>query len=271
MKNNIVKVFAILVASSTLWSSCDYREIGEVDYGNQKIYIPAASVAASSGGFLGLFNVSQLAVPDRSFRYVVDLPNRKLNIPLSVLRSGAILSGNVDVNIAIKTDTINTLINSGVLKNTNTDLLPANKFTVEPMVTIADSKNTAAFTLSVNLDYLLSNITRKQAIALNVSSEKIAATVPFNTAVIYIDPAFLIPSASFASIVTGATKTVSFNNTSTNGVSYSWNFGDNTAAVTDKSTTHVYTASGTYTVTLTVFGALGAENKSVITSTVVIP
>ncbi|NVO18526.1 MAG: PKD domain-containing protein [Bacteroidetes bacterium] len=42
-----------------------------------------------------------------------------------------------------------------------------------------------------------------------------------------------------------------FTNSSTNADTYSWNFGDGTAAVTDKDPVHTFPAAGTYTVVLT--------------------
>ena len=48
-----------------------------------------------------------------------------------------------------------------------------------------------------------------------------------------------------------APLTVNFFNTTTNGLSFVWNFGDGSAPVTSFAPTHVFTAGGTYTVTLT--------------------
>lgn len=50
---------------------------------------------------------------------------------------------------------------------------------------------------------------------------------------------------------------VVFTNTSVNGKAYSWDFGDGTSLSTEKSPTHVYSASGPYTVELTALGDPG--------------
>ena len=47
-----------------------------------------------------------------------------------------------------------------------------------------------------------------------------------------------------------APLTVNFTNTSNNGLSFIWNFGDGSATINSFSATHTFTASGTYTVTL---------------------
>ncbi len=56
--------------------------------------------------------------------------------------------------------------------------------------------------------------------------------------------------AGFTYLTTGTT--VNFRNTSTGGATtYSWNFGDNTGVLQGVDVTHQYTATGSYTVTLT--------------------
>jgi len=56
-------------------------------------------------------------------------------------------------------------------------------------------------------------------------------------------------------------KKVVFTNYSQNASSYSWNFGDNTAAVTETSPTHSFAAEGTYTVTLTAKSSSGSSES----------
>ncbi len=64
-------------------------------------------------------------------------------------------------------------------------------------------------------------------------------------------------NALFTSNVVGATA--SFTNQSTGAFSYNWNFGDATPANSTASPSHIYTANGTYTVTLTVTGPCGVD------------
>ncbi len=72
------------------------------------------------------------------------------------------------------------------------------------------------------------------------------------------------PNAAFSSSLTGSTA--SFTNTSTNATSYTWNFGDNTNS-TAATPTHIYTADGSYTVTLDATNACGTNT---FTQTVVV-
>ncbi len=67
------------------------------------------------------------------------------------------------------------------------------------------------------------------------------------------------PTASFTSVLEG--KTVTFTNTSTNGETYSWDFGDGETAATE-SPSHTYVANGTYVVKLTTTNASGNDESS---------
>ena len=76
----------------------------------------------------------------------------------------------------------------------------------------------------------------------------------------------IAPVAAFSGSPTSgaAPLTVNFSSSSTGTIStYAWNFGDGTTS-TAQNPSHVYTASGTYTVSLTVSGAAGSNTISAI-------
>jgi hypothetical protein len=258
-----------------LISSCDYKEVGEAPYSSQKIYIPAAAVADGGANLNLPYLINTVATPDRDFRYVINSTTNRFNVPLGVYRSGANLGGTVNVTITTPIDTIGKLITAGNL--TNTVLIPSDKFTIQSSVTVKDGSDFEPFTLSVDLPYLLSNTTRNYAIAVKVASTAVESHVKYNTVIIVINPAFLIPIASFNSTVNvvnnggTTTRTAVFNNTSTNGVSFSWNFGDGSPIVTTRSPSYVYAAAGTYKVRLTTTGAIGASNQVFTEVNVVVP
>ncbi|GAB5524861.1 MAG: hypothetical protein Roseis2KO_27330 [Roseivirga sp.] len=58
------------------------------------------------------------------------------------------------------------------------------------------------------------------------------------------------------------TLMVSFTNTSIDGDSFLWNFGDGTGTSTEENPTYTYTASGTYSVTLTVTNGGGSDDNA---------
>jgi hypothetical protein len=255
MKLNICKrhVVLALFLFSISFSAC-YKSIGDAVFPDQAIYMPTA--------VNGTYFINTFAAPGQAYRYNVDVPGAKFNIPLSAYRSGLNSSGDVAVTINAKTDTVNTLISSGTL--TNTFLLPADKYSLPASVTIPSNNVLGQFVLSIDLNYLLANITKSYAIAVSISSTPVKTTTK-NTTVIVINPALLIPTANFSYVLDTTTpKQYNFSNTSVNSVSYSWNFGDGTPSVTDKAPSHVF-ASGTYTVTLTSTGAGGTTNSKPVT------
>lgn len=77
---------------------------------------------------------------------------------------------------------------------------------------------------------------------------------------------FVANSTSFCSIP----ASVIFNNTTVNGNTYTWNFGDGSAASTSTNPAHTYTAAGTYTVKLKANGCLSAVDSIAKPSYIVI-
>lgn len=63
---------------------------------------------------------------------------------------------------------------------------------------------------------------------------------------------------------------IKFTNTSTNAVSYRWDFGDESPIVTTTSPTHTYAAEGEYTVKLTAIDVTEAEDSTSKTITIAI-
>lgn len=263
----VVKFIPALFIVSLLATSCKkYKEIGDASYSEQTVYMPAG---VEGNSVSGIYRVNAVATAGQVYRYIADVTGRKLNIPLAVYRSGIDTKGSIDVVIAANVDTVNKLIAANRFPAV-TELLPVDKYTLTPSVNIADGEGDKGFTLSVDLNFLLANLTKKYAIGVTISSAQKKSGAA-STAVIYIDPAFLVPVANFTTTVNASTKTVTFSNTSVNSNSWVWEYGDGTPNSTERAVPHTYTAAGSYTVKLTASGALGDFNKSVFTATVVIP
>jgi PKD repeat protein len=67
-----------------------------------------------------------------------------------------------------------------------------------------------------------------------------------------------VPSFTYTSAVSCST-TVNFTSTSFNAASYLWNFGDGSPLDSTLNPSHIYTVSGTYTITLTACNAYGCD------------
>lgn len=83
-----------------------------------------------------------------------------------------------------------------------------------------------------------------------------------DTAVVVNKP---LPTASFTSSTVGLAAI--FTNTSTNGTSYLWDFGDGNSS-TEMNPTHVYSSAATYSVTLTVTNDCGTDTFGPIPASV---
>ncbi len=262
---HLFKSFLLVFIGFLSLASCKkYQDLVDADFPEQTVYMPAA---VSGNSVNGVYNVNQVAVPGRTFRYVADVTGQKLNVPLSVYRAGANTSGSIPVNIIANTDTVNILIADGRLP-LGTQLLPTAQFTVDPSVTLEDGEGEKGFNLSLNLPFLLSNLATKYAIGVSINPQG-KEQGAFSTTIVLIDPVFLVPVANFTNSISG--RTVSFSNTSSHANTWLWNYGDGTPVSTLSAAPHTYANPGTYNITLTASGALGDFNKSSISQNVVIP
>jgi hypothetical protein len=273
MKSNITKSLKILVVLSGValsLPSCTYKDIVDADYPAQLIYMPAAV----SNFVIDNVPLPTLAdpTPGNPYNIIVDLPNKKLNIPLGIYRSGIDNKGAFSVKISVNNDTITKLLAISGKLPAGTVLLNADKYAVPSSVSMEDGQEVATFSLSVNLDSLSRNAPSKiYALGLGISSTERASNPKLSTAIVVIYTKMMKPTANFSSKVdANNSKNIIFTNTSLYSTSYSWNFGDGSAPSSVISPSHIYAAAGTYTVTLTAIGVTGDIDKSIKTSVITV-
>ena len=243
-----------------LLGSCKYEEIVSADYPQQILYMPAAKN--------GVFSIASI-VTSGAYRFSINTAEKKVIIPLSVYRGGVSNDGDVAVTIAANADTVSRLISSSAL--VGTALLPADKIVLPNTVTIGSGSYVTPFDLKIDLDYLRSIVGQKLALAVTISSPQTPVNQALKTTLITFDPAILKPAPDFTSKADATNpRKVAFTNTSANGISYAWDFGDGSAVVTDLSPTYTYTKAGTYAVTLTATGITGSADAVKKTTTLTI-
>lgn len=257
------RILAVAMPMVLLASCKKYQDVRDAAYPDQTVYLPAAVTGISVNG---IYSINAVALPGYTYRYVADIPNKKLNIPLSVYRAGVNNKGSVTASVSANTDTVSKFIAAGKFPAV-TELLPADKYNLSGSITIPDGQGNGDFVLSVDLNFLLANPTKKYAIGIALASSSKAPGAS-SVVIVWIDPAFLVPTANFSTTVSG--RTVTFANSSTYAAIYGWNYGDGSAGSTAAAASYTYTAAGTYTITLTATGALGSFNPSVKTATVTI-
>lgn len=155
-------------------------------------------------------------------------------------------------------------------------MLTQNQYTLTNSVVVEDGKEITIFNLSVDLLLLRNNYPGEvYAIGVSVSSTDRAVNPKLATTIVVLHAKMIKPTANFTSSPDANNiKTINFNPATTlYGVSFTWNFRDGTTAETGNSNlkpAHTYAAAGTYNVTLTVLGATGDIDKSIITRQVTV-
>ncbi|OJV38438.1 MAG: hypothetical protein BGO33_06475 [Bacteroidia bacterium 43-41] len=260
-----IKILILLVLFTFSINSCDYEDVRPTEYTASKLYMPAAV-----RGIFTIDNVPQrvewLPTPGYKYDFKIDKENNKFIIPLGVYRSGIERKGDINVNIEVKNDTINMLKSSKKIPG-STEILPANQYKLPTSVTVKNGSELGGFDLEINLDYLLSRPNEILGLGVGISSDELEVNQNISTTIIIIYTKLLIPTADFTYSING--KTVTFSNKSTFGMNYSWNLGDGRS--TSKNPSHTYSSSGSYIVTLTTEGVLGAMNHSIAEKVVVVP
>ncbi|HEY0644389.1 MAG TPA: PKD domain-containing protein, partial [Nocardioides sp.] len=121
----------------------------------------------------------------------------------------------------------------------------------------------AAHTFINNATSTKQNITDQSGILVLASDQKTGYYVHNYTAgSASPPPSKPVADFSYTPQTGTAPLTVQFTNKSTEASSYSWSFGDGTAASTATSPSHVFASPGTYTVTLTATNSAGSNTKT---------
>lgn len=258
--------------SAAIWlSGCTkYKTVADAVYPPQRIYLPAAVE--------GNYVINSVAQPNMTpvangpSQYIVDADYKNFMIPLTVYRSGVNNKGSISFTAGVDNDTVNTLINSGLL---NAVVLPATAYTLDVPAAIGDGQDYAALALVVNLDFLRADTTKIYAVAIGISGDKngqAGVSPGLGRVIVVIDAHMIKPAAGFTSNAdASAANVVNFTNTSTNALKYVWNYGDGSTSDTIPSPAHTYSGPGSYMVSLTATGITGEKDKSVATSQVIIP
>ncbi len=279
------KYALLMIAAAGMFTSCfKTSPLIDAPYPDQQIYMSQSAIASLGGNntYSGVYSITP-DIYNQAQRFSADVTGGKINIPLGITRAGITTSGAYTIGIAANTDTIAKLVTAGKFNvltdpTITTELLPTSALTIPPTVELADGKTGATFSVGINLSFLLNslNTTPKKryafAITVSVPGKTSLVKSALATTVIFVDPAqVILPVANFSSYVYKETRTGNFDNLSANGVSYAWNFGDGSNIVTTPSASHVYAASGTYTVTLTTTGITGSGVPSVKSVAITIP
>ncbi len=264
---NTVRQAVVALGFGLLVSACGYEELPSADYPQQLLYMPTARN--------GVYTINSLppATGTGAYQFSVNLTEKTLIVPLGVFRGGVSVDGDVAVTVAANADTLNKLITAGTL--TNTLVLPVDKVSLPPSVNLGSGKQSAAFDLKIDLDYLRSLTVatgQRLAVGITIASPQTTVNPLLKTTIVSLDPSILKPTPNFTTRADATTaRRIVFTNTSVNAVSHSWDFGDGSPAVSDAAPAYIYPRAGTFTVTLTSTGITGPQDAVKRPLTVTIP
>lgn len=252
MKTYLPLIF--VAVSASMLCSCGYQTLADAEYLPQQVYMPAA--------VNGIYVVDDVAPDYGPSKYALDMEAGRLNIPLSIYRSGTDNDGAVTVALEVSLDSVRTLMDDGELDDESGVaplLLPGDKMMVPDVINIPDGAETGTFNLSVDLDFLMSNPRTRYVTGIGMKSSDHDIVKTLNYIVVVIDTRFVVPTVTFTCRVTDdANYVVSFENASEYGFDYQWDFGDGSDIfVGEDPGTHQYPSSGRYDVVLTARGITG--------------
>ena len=200
IKNRLLLVTAICFLFAT---SCQYDEIVDIPYPESLVYLPIAVNGSISPD--GIYTIEEGAstawvspTPGQPMKYTVRNADNAFVIPLGIYRSGTgkTIKGSVNVSVMLNTDTVQTLIDNGVL--TDVEVLPSEYVLQIPQnIQIPDGKNETTFDVSVALDFLRKDAPKKYAMGIVISDENNRVNKQLNTGIILIDTKITIPVATF--------------------------------------------------------------------------
>jgi PKD repeat protein len=249
-----IKLGLVLIGFAAM-TSCQYEEIAKANYPDELIYLPAA--------LQGIYSIDNLPTatlavptPGNPTRFTVNTVTNEFNVPLAVYRSGISDGKTLMVDIVVNADTINNLIVTDTVNMKNTEVLPTDKYSLPSSVQVEGGSDLGPFNLIVDMDFLKANVPRKYALGVTISSVDCKSNPSYKTVIILIDTRIMIPAPKFTFVIDNPTHKVTFTNSTNYGVSYSWDFGDNSTSA-ELNPVHTFAATGDYNVTIHATGLAG--------------
>lgn len=167
MKMNIRKTLPLLLIS--LFAVCFFygceKDASSQGFGNDmtKIFMPQAAIATMR------YNVPT-GLDSATMNYKIDVQNNKVNIILGVAASGAKSLSTYTVSVATNTDTINQMINTGVLPSATTVILPSTIYALPSSVTVPAGQSGSTFYLSIDKTQLKTYAGKTMALEVVLSN-----------------------------------------------------------------------------------------------------
>lgn len=180
-KNSIRRLLGLCLVVFMI-TSCEYKDVVDVEYPDQVVYLPASRN--------GVYKIDKAAASTGSpVKYRLD--NDKVVLLTSVYRAGVENKGNVSVDIISNPDSVNVLIASGDLTEINEDettstptLLPNDKFSFPSTVDIKSGEETGSIEIALDLSFLQNHPDSRFAFAIKIAGSNVSVNEKLNTVII---------------------------------------------------------------------------------------
>jgi hypothetical protein len=156
MKKRLKNIIAngLLIAFSLFFFTACEKSDSEKEWGIAQIYMPQASI--QSGGLNNNY-VVPYGTNEFDKNYTIDSSGGKndINVILGVYRSGLQALEAYSVNIVTRPDTVDQLIDNGVIQNAVR--LPDNMYSIPSSISVSDGQREATFYLTIDRNKLLAD------------------------------------------------------------------------------------------------------------------
>ena len=184
MKLHIKQLFFFIASSLMVAVLCGCeKDASSAAFGNNAtlIYMPQATIAS-------LRYTVPAGLDSATHNYKIDVQNNKVNITLGISGSGSQALNAYTVNVAANSDTINQMINNGILPAATTLVLPTAIYTLPATVAVPVGQSMASFYLSVDKTQLKAYTGKKLALEIVLSNPSMyALNTTINKTIVIID------------------------------------------------------------------------------------
>lgn len=145
--------------------------------------------------------------------------------------------------------------------------------TEQATITVANSESGVSYQLLLGGSAVSGSVVQGTGSAVNftgvtaagtytVEATKNSCSATMTGNVVITDVADVAANFTTSATTFETNETITFTNTSSNAISYSWDFGDSSAVSTAANPTYSYSVAGTYTVTLTATNSCGSDTET---------
>ena len=264
IQNKLTRLFLLFFVIGIVLS-CQYQEVGDAVYPSQKIYLPAAVSKIYMLNDTNQWKVDkdmETSFPI-SFKYKLDLNEKKLIVPLGVYRSGVNNDRDIIVEFTVNNFNIDSimqeLIDAGAINSKTFDVIPNDVISFESEARIKDGESGVANDIKFDIPYILMQKDKFLVVGIQISSSDAEVTQELNRIIIVIDTEFVAPYPKFSYTIDKENdkKFIFYNKSSSFAKSFIWKFDDEEIETNEHQVIYEFDSYKTHNISFTAIGITG--------------